>query len=290
MTENTPKITTVAIVIPARFGSSRFEGKPLAKIGSLTMLQHTCQTALDALELLNTMSGSVKAPSRISAKVIVATEDQRVFDHAACIHNITPVMTPDTCPTGSDRALSALELLNIEPDIVVNLQGDAPFTPAHFISQIVQALIGEPDCLVATSAVALNWQELDNFRENKKITPFSGTSVIINSKQNAVWFSKNIIPAIRKEEKYREKNKLSPVYQHIGLYGFKLNALRDFVKLQESTYEKLEGLEQLRLLENGIDIHVETVTYGGHPVFPGIDTLEDLKRTEALLKKSGRLV
>ena len=124
----------VAIVIPARFGSSRFPGKPLAKIGPHTMLEHTCHTAL--------------ATTLEDVVVIVATEDQRIFEHAQHIAGVIPVMTPDTCPTGSDRALSAIDALALQPQIVINLQGDAPFTPPHFITQLAQALLDHPVKLV----------------------------------------------------------------------------------------------------------------------------------------------
>ena len=263
----------IAIVIPARFGSSRFEGKPLAKIGPYTMLEHTCQTALDAVKALGDVA------------VIVATEDQRIFEHAQGISGVIPVMTPNSCPTGSDRVLAAIDALQIQPKVVINLQGDAPFTPSHFIAQIAQVLLDYPEYAVATPAVQLTWEELDNFRESKKTTPFSGTTVVIDSQQKALWFSKNILPAIRSEEKLRLKESYSPVYQHIGLYGFQLQALRKFVALPESGYEKLEGLEQLRLLENGFSIRVEKVSYGKHGPIPGVDTPEDLKRAEALWVK-----
>lgn len=265
---------TTAIIIPARYGSSRFEGKPLAKIGSKTMLQHTCETALEAAKMLD------------DVVVIVATEDQRIFDHAQQIRNIIPVITPDTCPTGSDRVLAALDALSISPQVVINLQGDAPFTPPHFIAQIAQVLLNFPEYSVATPAVQLTWQELDNFRESKKITPFSGTTVVMDAQQKALWFSKNIIPAIRGEEKLRLKNEYSPVFQHIGLYGFQLDALRRFVALPESDYEKLEGLEQLRFLENGLSIRVEKVSYGKYGPIPGVDTPEDLKRAKELWVKT----
>ena len=274
--------THVAIVIPARFGSTRFEGKPLAKIGSRTMLQHSCQTALQAATLLR-HSGCQHV------QVIVATESQAIFDHATSIASVTPVITPETCPTGSDRVLLALEQLKCEPEVVINLQGDAPFTPPYFVSEIAKALLQQVDCSVATPAVALTWKDLDQLRENKKTTPFSGTTVVFNQQHQALWFSKNIIPAIRNEEKYRKQSKLSPVYQHIGLYGFRLNALKKFVTLDSSHYENIEGLEQLRLLENNMPIYVAPVSYGDCPVFPGIDTKEDLERTEVLLRKMGEL-
>ncbi|MES2204090.1 MAG: manno-octulosonate cytidylyltransferase [Pseudomonadota bacterium] len=260
----------VAIVIPARYGSSRFAGKPLAKIGSKTMLQHTCDTALAAAKTLGNVA------------VIVATEDPRVLEHAQSILGVIPVMTPDSCPTGSDRVLAAIDALNISPQVVINLQGDAPFTPTHFLSQIAQVLLDHPEFSVATPAVQLTWEELDKFRESKKITPFSGTTVVMDTKQKALWFSKNVIPAIRGEEKLRLKESYSPVYQHIGLYGFQLDALRKFVALPESVYEKLEGLEQLRLLENGLSIRVEKVSYGKYGPIPGVDTPEDLKRAETM--------
>ena len=264
----------IAIVIPARFGSSRFEGKPLAKIGPHTMLEHTCHTALEAAKVLGDVA------------VIVATEDERIFEHAQSIAGVIPVMTPDSCPTGSDRVLAAIDALNISPQVVINLQGDAPFTPSHFLSQIAQVLLDHPEFAVATPAVQLTWEELDKFRESKKTTPFSGTTVVMDAYQKALWFSKNIIPAIRGEEKLRLKESFSPVYQHIGLYGFQLEALRKFVALPESVYEKLEGLEQLRLLENGLSIRVEKVSYGKYGPIPGVDTPEDLKRAEALWMKS----
>lgn len=268
----------IAIIIPARYASTRFEGKPLAKIGPKTMLQHTCDTALAAAKHLN------------NVVVIVATEDQRIFDHAQLIEGVVPVMTPDTCLTGTDRVLAAIDALSIQPEVVINLQGDAPFTPPHFIAQIAQALLDHPTYSMVTPGVQLTWQELDELRASKKITPFSGTTVVMDTQQKAFWFSKNIIPAIRGEEKLRLKELYSPVYQHIGLYAFQLEALRKFVALPESYYEKLEGLEQLRLLENGLSIRIEKVSYGKHGPIPGVDTPEDLQRAEALwLKTNGSL-
>lgn len=268
----------VTIVIPARYGSTRFEGKPLKKIGSKTMLAHACDTALSA------------ASSMTNSRVIVATDDQRIIDHAKNIEGVQTVMTPTSCATGSDRVLAAIDAINLKTDIVISLQGDAPFTPPHFLSQIAQALIAKPDCQVATPVVALDWNELDTLREHKKVTPFSGTTVVLNQQQRALWFSKNILPAIRKEEELRKSSPFSPVYQHIGLYGFQVSALRKFVTLSEGYYEKLEGLEQLRLLENDMHIHAEIVRYDELGPMPGIDTPEDLARTEKLLQKAGRLI
>lgn len=262
-----------AIVIPARYASTRFPGKPLAYIGEKTLLQHTCDTALAAAKILQ------------NTTVIVATEDQRILDHARHMADIVPVMTPDNCPTGSDRVLAALDALALKPQVVINLQGDAPFTPPQFIVQIAQVLRDQSRFSVATPAVQLTWNELDQLRLSKKVTQFSGTTVVINTEQQALWFSKNIIPAIRNEEKLRHKDIYSPVLQHLGLYGFQLPVLRQFVALPESHYEKLEGLEQLRLLENGFAIRIEKVRYDQYGPIPGVDTPEDLKRAEKLWRK-----
>jgi 3-deoxy-manno-octulosonate cytidylyltransferase (CMP-KDO synthetase) len=137
----------------------------------------------------------------------------------------------------------------------------------------------------------MTWEELDRMREDKKTTPFTGTSIILNQKTNdAIWFSKNIIPAIRKEESYREKDKFSPVVRHVGLYGYNYEMLMNFGKLSESYYEKFEGLEQLRALENGYKIRVAMVDYRGRPSSSGVDTPQDITRTEKIIKEFGELI
>jgi 3-deoxy-manno-octulosonate cytidylyltransferase (CMP-KDO synthetase) len=123
---------------------------------------------------------------------------------------------------------------------------------------------------------------LDTLRESKKTTPFSGTTAILDSNNRALWFSKNVIPAIRKEDRTQPH---SPVYRHIGLYGYARAALQKYVTLPPSHYEQLEGLEQLRAIENGMTIQAVVVDYKGRPAMTGIDSPEDLQRAEALLKK-----
>jgi len=131
----------------------------------------------------------------------------------------------------------------------------------------------------------LTWAQLDKLRENKKTTPFSGTTATVDKNGRALWFSKNIIPAIRKEEKHREQSDMSPVLQHIGLYGFTPEALKKFCALPQSPYENLEGLEQLRMLENGIKLQTVEIFLEKGPAMSGIDTPEDLERAEALLSQ-----
>jgi 3-deoxy-manno-octulosonate cytidylyltransferase (CMP-KDO synthetase) len=146
-----------------------------------------------------------------------------------------------------------------------------------------------PDLEVVTPVVRLGWDELDALREQKKETPFSGTTAILGKDNEALWFSKNIIPSIRHEDELRKSKKRSPVYRHIGIYGFRADILKQFVKLPQSRYEVLEGLEQLRMLENNISIKATVVDYKNRPAMSGIDSPEDLTRAEELLATFGEI-
>ncbi|MFA5592524.1 MAG: 3-deoxy-manno-octulosonate cytidylyltransferase [Micavibrio sp.] len=260
-----------AIIIPARYASTRFPGKPLVQLGGQSMLSRVAAIAHAAAEKLKNVT------------VAVATEDERIADHCKEI-GIECVMTSAHCKTGSDRVLEAAQQMGGHFDFVLGLQGDAPFTPVAAPLKIVETFIGAPDSEVITPVVRLRWDELDALRESKKTTPFSGTTCVIDPKGRALWFSKNILPAIRKEDDLRKRDKFSPVYQHIGLYGFRFDILKKFVTLSEGHYEKLEGLEQLRLLENGIAIQTVAIDVDAGMAQAGIDSPEDVKRAEALLK------
>ncbi len=262
------------IIIPARYHSTRFPGKPLISLAGKTLLNRVCDIALYAATRV-----------QMEVEVIVATDDQRIVSHAESI-GVQAVRTPQDCETGTDRAFAAVEQLKIQPDAIVNLQGDAPLTPVHFVEAILRALSSDRSIQWVTPVAQLSWQELDQFRENKKTTPFSGTTVILDHRERAVWFSKNIIPAIRDEKKLRDRTKISPVYRHVGLYGCTLEMLRIYANLSQSPHEILEGLEQLRLLENGYQIRVVKVRYGNHPAMSGVDTPEDAKRAEDLIRRA----
>jgi 3-deoxy-manno-octulosonate cytidylyltransferase (CMP-KDO synthetase) len=138
---------------------------------------------------------------------------------------------------------------------------------------------------VATPVIQLDWTALDDLREAKKKTPHSGTTAILAEDGRAIWFSKNILPALRKEAALRKKGALSPVYRHVGLYGFTRAALRKFTALPISRYEALEGLEQLRALEAGLIMRCAVVPPPEIST-SGVDTPEDLERLNRLIAVS----
>ncbi len=258
----------IALIIPARYGSTRFPGKPLTMIGGQTMLSRV----VDIAEKV-----SDKIPD---IKVAVATEDERILKYAEEL-DVHAVMTSDSCRTGSDRVLEAAKKMG-NFDFIIGLQGDAPFTPPEALIEMIGAFKTNPDIEVVTPVINLRWSELDSLREQKNTTPFSGTTAVINAEGQALWFSKNILPAIRKEETYRDEE-YSPVHQHLGLYGYRTDILEKFVTLPEGHYEKLEGLEQLRLLENDIKIQTVKLDVPLGLAQAGIDSPEDVERAEKLL-------
>lgn len=263
----------ITIAIPARYASTRFPGKPLAEIGGQSMLSRVVDLARSV------------AAEHNDINVFVTTEDQRIADHAEEI-GVPCIMTSDNCATGSDRVLAALRQIDDWPDFVLNLQGDAPFTPPSVVRAIINAAQSNPKTEVITPVHALSWDDLDRLRETKKTTPFSGTTAIVDSNDQALWFSKNIIPAIRKEDELREASDISPVHQHIGLYGFRVDILEKFCDLPMGTYEKLEGLEQLRMLENDIKIRAVKVAIDKGQIQSGVDTPEDLVRANAVIESA----
>lgn len=261
---------TALVVIPARYGSTRFPGKPLAIIAGHTLLGRVIDLAR-------------RGTRGLDVDVAVATDDQRIAEHAEQL-GCAAVITDGAITSGSGRALAAALSLPTPPCLVVNLQGDAPFLPASALRQVLDALAEA--AAVATPVIRLSWTALDAWREHKRLAPFSGTSCLVGSDGRALWFSKSILPAVRAEDTLRRHGSYSPVLRHLGLYGYTLDALRRFEATPPSRYEQLEGLEQLRLVENGIPIQTVLVE---EPMLPisGVDTPEDLRLAEKLIEQHG---
>lgn len=260
------------IVIPARYKSSRLLGKPLMMLGNKTMLQHVCDIALQA------------ASDFENVNVLVATDDAKIFEHANSL-GVTAMMTPPECACGTDRIIAAIAKLPNKPGAIINLQGDSPLTPVSIISTLLEKLQDCADNTVLTPIKQLTWQQLDQLRQNKLSNPYSGTTVT-TSADTALWFSKQIIPAIRNESSLRAENSLSPVYQHLGIYGYTYTALQIFAGLPKGTYEELEGLEQLRFLEHGYKITTVPVELENLDAWRGVDTLDDAKYVTQLIEQS----
>lgn len=259
------------ITIPARYGSTRLPGKPLAKIAGHTLLSRVVAIARGAARLAG------------QCDVVVATDDDRIAAHAYEL-GVEVAMTAAELDSGSARAFAAARQCPTLPDLVINLQGDAPFIAPETVAGLIHALRnGNAD--VATPVYRLSWEQLDNLRRHKQAVPFSGTCCIRGANGQALWFSKNIIPAIRGEDQMRA-TPLSPVWQHMGLYGYRLPALEWFASAPPGHYEQLEGLEQLRFLENGRNITTIEVETPRHAV-SGIDSPEDVTAAEASIARFG---
>jgi len=260
------------IVIPARYGSTRLPGKPLLPIAGRTLLERVVAVARGA------------AAQAGNCTVVVATDDQRIAEHARDLA-VRAVMTPASLDSGSARAFAAASVMDRAPGLVVNLQGDAPFIPPGVVAGLIETLrAGSAD--VATPVYRLDWDRLDRLRAHKQTAPFSGTTCVRDASGNALWFSKTIIPAIRNEAKLREAGPHSPVWQHLGLYGYRMAALEWFARSGPTPCEQLEGLEQLRFLEGGRTIATVEVEMPQHAL-SGIDTPEDLAQAEAAIARLG---
>lgn len=261
---------TTAIIIPARFGSTRFPGKPLHHIEGVPMIARVCRHAKEAGVLTE-------------SRVVVATDHQDIMD-VADEEGVETLMTSPLCRTGSDRVLDAAQQIEPRPSIIVNLQGDAPLISVDIIVKLIIALQEDTMSDCATPVVRLTWEALDAMREHKKNNPFSGTFAAVTREDKAVWFSKNIIPAIRNEDKKRKASLLSPVFRHLGVYAYRYAALKNYSSMEEGVYEALEGLEQLRFLENDMVIKAVKVSAKGWPAVSGVDSPEDAERVAEIIR------
>lgn len=263
---------TDLIVIPARYGSTRLPGKPLVRIAGRTLLERVVSVARRAASIAGDCS------------VVVATDDPRIAAHANAL-GCGAAITSSAISSGSGRACAVAAARSDRPDIVVNLQGDAPFIPPEMVAALIAAA-RDATAACITPVVALDWAALDAMRDHKRRSPFSGTTCIRGKQGRAFWFSKAIIPAIRDEARLRSQGPLSPVFRHLGLYAYRFSALQQFEATPPGVYEQLEGLEQLRFLEMGLDILTVEAAPPAHAM-SGIDTAQDVALAEALIRQFG---
>lgn len=235
----------VAVIIPARFGASRFPGKPLADLGGKPVIAHVVERALRA---------------RGADVVAVATDDERIAE-AARRAGAQVVMT-GIAATGTDRVAQAARALVPRPEVVVNLQGDEPMLEPAAVEAVIRAVLDGAE--IATLARPLDPEEWLGTRTVKVVTDARG---------DALYFSRAPIP-------HRRGGGMPALARaHVGIYGFTAGALERFAALPEGRLEREEALEQLRALEQGLRIRVVDTNYAGF----GVDTPEDLERARALV-------
>ncbi|MEO1697832.1 MAG: 3-deoxy-manno-octulosonate cytidylyltransferase [Planctomycetota bacterium] len=254
-------------VIPARFGSTRFPGKPLAVVRGRTMIQRMVEIA-----------GAAEGVDR----VLVATDDDRIRAHVDGFGG-EAVMTGDDCRNGTERVARAVDALGLDAARVVNLQGDAVLTPPWVLEAVVHALVDEPGADIVTPAARLDASSRELLVEAKANGEVGGTSVVMDRRGYALYFSKALVPFLR------DASGGAATFRHIGLYGYTRESLARFVALEPTPLELTEGLEQLRALENGMRVRVVEVDYRGRRHL-AIDSPEDLARVERLLDEDGELV
>lgn len=243
------KNTPVAVIIPARYASTRFPGKPLAMLAGKPMIQHVWE----------------KAIASAADAVAVATDDERI---AAAVEKFggRAIMTSPDHPSGTDRIAEAARAFE-GVETVINIQGDEPLIPTELVDELIRLMTSDRSVEMATVAVPA---------DRKKMTE-NNVKVVFGATGQALYFSRSEIPFVR------QGGEDPGCYLHWGIYAYRKDILERFVQLPPGKLENSEKLEQLRALENGIGIKVITTEL----TTIGVDTPEDLERAESLLK--GRL-
>ena len=238
-------------IIPARFTSSRFPGKPLVKIGQKTMIQRVYEQCLKSSALDD---------------VIVATDDQRIFDHVISFGGNVKMTSADH-PSGTDRIAEVAREMD-DFDLIVNIQGDEPFIRPEQIENVLSVFDKNKKVGIATGVRPID--------EVADIHNPNVVKVVFDKNGKALFFSRSPIPFLRNEKK--ENWQTIHFYKHIGMYAFRRETLLEITQLPPSRLEQLESLEQLRWLENGLDIFVTQLPFDSF----GIDTPEDVEQAEKI--------
>lgn len=260
----------VLIVIPARYASSRYPGKPLV---SLTGASGEKKTLIERSWLAaQSVSGGYR--------IVVATDDDRIAETARGFGSEV-VMTSSSCQNGTERCAEAYQSLNYEADVVVNLQGDAPLTPPWFIEALIDAMM--PDVEVATPVLRCDATAHAGFLEDRAAGRVGGTTAVFDGLGRALYFSKEVIPYTGRTF---EENEVCPVFHHVGVYAYRPSALLRYSGWNEGRLESWEGLEQLRFMENGVAVQCVEVDARGRN-FWELNNPVDVARLETIMKDQG---
>lgn len=240
-------------IIPARYASSRFPGKPLIEILGKSMIQRVYEQA---------------KKSSLLSDVIVATDDERIFKHVESFGGKV-VYTKEDHPSGTDRCFEALQNFNSKFDYVINIQGDEPFIDPSQIDLLCEVCDGYTE--LATLMIEVDSHEVLFDMGEVKIT--------LNKNNEALYFSRMVIPFI-KGKAQEEWHLHHTYYRHVGMYAYRNDVLEQITKLRTSSLENAESLEQLRWLENGIKVKCAVTHFDSHC----IDTPEDIEKVIRLMK------
>jgi len=258
---------SVLIAIPARYASTRYPGKPLVALRgpdgeAKTLIRRSWDAAM-----------AVRGADR----VVVATDDDRIRDHAIGF-GAEVVMTSESCRNGTERCAEVAAKLPGH-DIVVNLQGDAPLTPAWFIEELVAGLRADPDAEIATPVLRCDGEALNGLLADRRAGRVGGTTAVFGAGGRGLYFSKEVIPYTG--QTYAD-DAATPVFHHVGVYAYRPDALAAYPGWDIGPLETLEGLEQLRFLENDRRILCVEVEARGRQ-FWELNNPEDVPRIEAML-------
>jgi 3-deoxy-manno-octulosonate cytidylyltransferase (CMP-KDO synthetase) len=232
------------ILIPARYQSSRYPGKPLVELkGASGAAKPLIRRSVEAARRVRGVSG-----------VFVVTDDERIAE-ACRPAKVGVIMTSPECRNGTERCAEALAQLH-DPDLVINFQGDALLTPPGFVEALAARMEDDRDALVATPAMLLRSDEVRVLQAEEEAGRVGGTTVVTNDQGHALYFSKRIIPHLPGGALSRD---MAPVRLHVGVYAYRPEALERYAATPVSELETLEGLEQLRFLVAGIPVAVVDV-------------------------------
>ena len=256
------------IIIPARYGSTRYPGKPLATLRTREGKKSLIQLSWEAA---NKVSGI--------SEIYVATDDKRIEEHAVAF-GAKVIRTSSKCKNGTERCAEAVSNARLEAEIIVNFQGDAPLSPSWFVEEIIAGLKADKSTDMATPVLRLDRKSYNLFFEDRKSDRVGGTTVVFDKDMYALYFSKELIPFF--EISKIEQDKPIPCYHHVGVYAYRKNILREYLSWPESKLEKLEGLEQLRFLSENKKVKCVEVSSRGN-VFWELNNPEDVQRIEKVI-------
>ena len=256
------------IIIPARYGSTRYPGKPLVPLRTREGKKSLIQLSWEAA---NKVSGI--------SEIYVATDDKRIEEHAVAF-GAKVIRTSSKCKNGTERCAEAVSNARLEAEFIVNFQGDAPLTPSWFVEEIIAGLKADKSTDMATPVLRLDRKSYNLFFEDRKSDRVGGTTVVFDKDMYALYFSKELIPFF--EISKIEQDKPIPCYHHVGVYAYRKNILREYLSWPESNLEKLEGLEQLRFLSENKKVKCVEVSSRGN-VFWELNNPEDVQRIEKVI-------